>query len=286
MTTNIRFSDYLLDQNYDSDNILTDYHMHSTYSPDASDSLDQMCQHALRIGFKEIAFTEHVEWHPDWKGRLDTKAYLQSVRSVKKKYAQKGLKVFAGVEVGNPHDYPEQAAQVFDNTQFEVIIAALHWLNGDNIHLPECFTGKDPLDVYDEYFREIRRMSECCDFDILAHFDRIFLTGRMLGYLPDLRKLEPVIRTTFRFVAAKGQILELNTKLFSHMPAIWKDIMVTFITWFREEGGSGISIGSDAHNRLQIGRHFDVAEEILKMTQFEVILPGSIPYKRERMISC
>jgi histidinol-phosphatase (PHP family) len=260
--------------------------MHSTFSPDASDSLDRMCQHALHIGFKEIAFTEHVEWHPDWEGTLDTNDYLQAVQTVKNDYAQKGLKVFAGVEVGNPHDYPEQAAQVFNNPQFDVIIAALHWLNGANIHMSDCFVGRDPIDVYVEYFHEIRRMSECCDFDILAHFDRIFLTGRMLGYLPDLGKLESDIRPAFKALANNGQILELNTKLFSQMPPTWKDIMVTFITWYREEGGAGISIGSDAHNYVQIGRYFDVAEEILESTQLEVILPGRILEQRERLINC
>jgi histidinol-phosphatase (PHP family) len=286
LTTNIRFTDLFLDQTNNAKNILTDFHMHSTFSPDASDTLDHMCQHALQIGFKELAFTEHVEWHPEWKGTLDMITYLNAVQEVKKDYAQKGLKVIAGVEVGNPHDYPEHAKQVFNNPQLEVIIAALHWLNGDNIHLPECFSGRDPHDVYKDYFLEIGRMSECCDFDVLAHFDRIFLTGRMLSFEPDLKKLESTIRSTFSIMAQNNQILELNTKLFGKMSQAWKEIMILFITWFREEGGSGISIGSDAHNILQIGRYFDVAEEILQTTQFEIFLPGSVQHKRERLINC
>jgi histidinol phosphatase-like PHP family hydrolase len=43
-------SGVLWDQREKSRSILTDYHMHSTYSPDAGNSLDQMCEHALRIG--------------------------------------------------------------------------------------------------------------------------------------------------------------------------------------------------------------------------------------------
>jgi histidinol-phosphatase (PHP family) len=285
LINNIRFSDLILDQTNTSKNILTDYHMHSTFSPDASDSLDQMCQHALQIGFKEIAFTEHLEWHPDWKDSLDINAYLQAVQKIKTDYAQKGLKVFAGVEIGNPHDYPEHAAKVIDNSQFEVVVAALHWLDSINIHLPECFSGRDPIDVCQEYFLEIGRMAEYCDFDILAHFDRIFLTGRMVGYVPDLKQLEPIVRSTFAIMAQNNQILELNTKLFGHMSQIWKEFMITFINWFREEGGSGISIGSDAHNILQIGRHFNVVEEIFKSTQLEVILPSSTLEKRERLIN-
>ena len=56
-------------------------------------------------------------------------------------------------------------------------------------------------------------MSACCDFDILAHFDRIFLTGWKLGQLPHLEQLEYVIRST-RDLAKNNQNLEINTKLF------------------------------------------------------------------------
>jgi histidinol-phosphatase (PHP family) len=279
-------SDKLWDQQEKSKNILTDYHMHSTFSPDANTSLNQMCLHAIQIGFKEIAFTEHVEWHPDWHGSLDVEAYLSAVRMAKERYARKGLEIYAGVEVGNPHDYPDQASDIFLNPEFDVIIASLHWLRGVNIHLVDCFIGRDPVDVFVEYFLEIRRMSECCDFDILAHFDRIFFAGWKLGLLPDLGQLESVIRSAFAVMAEHGQVLELNTKLYGLMPSVWKDIMVTAITWFKEEGGTRISIGSDAHKLFEIGRHFEIAEEILESTQFEVILPGAFTKSREKSITC
>ena len=273
-------------QSKKSGSILTDYHMHSTFSPDAADSLDQMCQHALQTGFKEIAFTEHLEWHPEWRGTLNLDAYLKAIRFAGKKYSSQGLKVFAGIEVGNPHEYPDQATAFFLNQDFDIILASLHWLRGVNIHLKECFVGRDPTDVYTEYFLEIRRMSECCDFDVLAHFDRIFHTGWLAGMLPNLGQLESVIRSTLATLAGNNQILELNTKLFHLMAPAWKDIMITVITWYKEAGGTGISIGSDAHQLSEIGRHFEIAEEILKSTHFEVILPERFITNRERLITC
>jgi histidinol-phosphatase (PHP family) len=245
-----------------------------------------MCQHAMQIGFKEIAFTEHIEWHPDWQGTLDIEAYLSAIQEAKKSYTPKGLKVYAGIEVGNPHDYPDQATALFLNPNFDLIIASLHWLRGKNIHLPECFAGRNPVDVYAEYFLEIRRMSACCDFDILAHFDRIFLTGWKLGNIPELDQLEFVIRAALSTLADNNQILEINTKLFSLLPPTWKDIMVTFVTWFKEEGGTGISIGSDAHQMSEIGRHFENAVEILEATQFEVIPSEIFTNKSRVMVRC
>ena len=40
---------------------LADYHVHSRVSPDASASMQEMAEAAIRLGFQEICFTDHVE---------------------------------------------------------------------------------------------------------------------------------------------------------------------------------------------------------------------------------
>ena len=39
---------------------LADYHVHSRISPDASASMQEMAEAALRLGFQEICFTAQV----------------------------------------------------------------------------------------------------------------------------------------------------------------------------------------------------------------------------------
>ena len=39
---------------------LADYHVHSRISPDASASMQEMAEAAIRLGFQEICFTDHV----------------------------------------------------------------------------------------------------------------------------------------------------------------------------------------------------------------------------------
>ena len=43
---------------------LADYHVHSRISPDASASMQEMAEAAIRLGFQEICFTDHVEPTP------------------------------------------------------------------------------------------------------------------------------------------------------------------------------------------------------------------------------
>ena len=45
---------------------LADYHVHSRVSPDASASMAEMAEAAIRQGLHELCFTDHVE--PIWFG--------------------------------------------------------------------------------------------------------------------------------------------------------------------------------------------------------------------------
>lgn len=39
-----------------------DYHVHSTISPDAKGTMEEMCNAAMAAGIEEIAFTDHYEF--------------------------------------------------------------------------------------------------------------------------------------------------------------------------------------------------------------------------------
>jgi histidinol-phosphatase (PHP family) len=270
-----------------SGSILADFHVHSSFSPDASDSLDQMCQHALRSGFLEIAFTEHIEWHPDWKGAFDIKSYFKMIQVMKERYAHQGLTVYTGVEIGNPHEHPDETSALLTEYQFDVVIGSLHWLSGTNIHLTECFYQRDATDVYAEYFLEITKMSECCDFDILAHFDRLFWPGWKLNQLPNLVKLEPIIRSMVSSLVEKEQLLELNTKFLTLSPE-WRNKLLTILRWYLEAGGRGIIISSDAHRKSEIGRNFDIAEQMVKKADLVEFYPYPtfLFGNRSRLVTC
>ncbi len=255
-------------------NGLTDYHIHSKFSPDADNTIDQICRHALHIGFQEIAITEHKEWHPDWVGIFRVEGYFEVLERAKKEYQLSGLTLYSGVEVGNPHDFREQYTDFISKYPFDFVLAALHWLNGESIHSKACFRGRDPNEVYDQYFKEIERMSRSCQFDILVHFDRIFWQGMLLGAAPDLTKLELSIRAALSALVEREQALELNTRFLDHEPN-WNTVIQTVFQWFHEEGGRQVVVNSDAHRIDQIGRNFDTAMRILSKTGYEqgIIFP-------------
>ncbi len=250
-------------------NITTDYHMHSTFSPDGDHSPAQLCQRALELGLTEMAITEHAEWQPasSLHDFPQAAAYFAALEQVRAEFGRRGLTVYTGVELGNPHQYAAQAGQLLRSYPFDVVIGSLHWLYGENIHLAACFANREPDQVYADYFTELGRMARDFDFDFVAHFDRIIWRGTLLGATFDPWRLEPVIRPALAAIAWSGKALELNTRFLTHMPN-WNEALVTMFGWFREAGGSRVVVNSDAHRIAELGRNTAIAAGLLTAAGF------------------
>lgn len=248
-----------------STEIKTDYHMHSTFSVDGQDSIEALCWRALALGMSEIAITEHAEWHPRWHGGpLDTDGYFAEITRRKAQFAPLGLTLYSGVELGNPHEFYREASALVAAHPFDVRIASLHWLYGQNIHDASCFAGREPLDVFADYFAALGHMA--ADFsaiDVVAHFDRILWRGSLLGAAFDPRTIEGVVRDALTTIAWRGLALELNTRLLNQVPG-WRPALVTMLNWFREEGGRRVVVNSDAHRVGQMGNNLEAAAIILR----------------------
>ncbi len=250
-------------------NIRTDYHMHTTFSPDAEDPPATMCRHAFALGMTEIALTEHLEWHPHGRWLFPgIDDYFHEIDRCRADVEPQGLMVYTGIELGNPHDYLAEATAVLAAHPFDIVIGSIHWLGEENIHETRCFAGRDVYEVYSEYFVEMARMAESVDIDVVAHFDRIFWPGVEVGGSLDIRRLEAVICDTMDTLVRENVALEVNTHFLTHQPG-WNDAIATVLKWYREAGGKHVLVNSDAHRSREIGRHRAVAEELLLCAGFK-----------------
>lgn len=256
----------------------TDYHMHSTFSLDGHYSPAEMCEAALARGVEEIAITDHVEWEPSGRHtRPDFAHYFASLDDCRSLYGPRGLTIYSGLELGNPHQHRAEVDDLLAAYAFDVVIASLHWLDGQNIHATHCFEDRDPYVVYAAYFADLGRMAsvEC---DLIAHFDRIFWPGTQLYGPPLAPRLENAVRPALAQIASHGRVLELNTRFLTYEPS-WNDVLVTVLTWFRAEGGTHVAVNSDAHRVAEIGRHWELGQSIVQAAGFPGPAPLSIWHK-------
>jgi histidinol-phosphatase (PHP family) len=266
-----------LSQDPSSKNILHDYHVHSHFSCDAEASMDAMCQAAIIAGIRELGFSDHFDLHPSEPHRdyLDPDSWWKSFETCKMKYAG-ALILRAGVEVGEPHRFPQEIQQLLRGYPWDYVLGSLHWV-GEICVFDRAFFQKDETSTYLTYFHELERLVDEGVFDILAHFDVVKRYGYEHYGEFQAEEYEEPIRRILHKLAERDLALEINTSTLRRpiqMPSPDSQIL----QWFLEEGGRFITLGSDAHMPQDVG--FGLAS--LQRTVKSVGYCGLAQYKRRQ----
>lgn len=226
-------------------------HVHTASSPDAELSASALCKIACSVPVGRIGFVAHLDMHPlDFcYGGFDEKRYLKELDNAS---AAGGPEVLRGLEIGEPHVYWDEASKLFHLKEYDFITGALHWLKNDLVLEESCFDNRnDPLELVEEYYREIRKMVSVADVDILAHMG-IFRRGMVRAGLStdfDETALFPeILREIFTAMLDRGIVLEVNTA------GLRRPEKTTYpsppvIALYRSIGGTAVTLGSDSHRK-------------------------------------
>ena len=251
-----------------------DFHVHTEWSWDApAGSMERSCERALQIGLLAIAFTEHADWVTIHEGQhsVDVHGYLEAVEQCRQQF--KGLHILSGVELGEPHWFPEETAAVLAAGQLDRVLGSVHCvrIGGRPVDASQ-FRKLPPAEAVEavrEYFRELRLLVESPQpFEVLAHLDypkRYWPDGigpyREEDFEGEMREI---------LVAAKkrGLVLEVNTTRGDggeqrFCPGL------KVLRWWHEVGGAAVSFGSDAHDPDKIAGAFELATQIVQAAGFK-----------------
>jgi histidinol-phosphatase (PHP family) len=246
-----------------------DYHIHTGFSVDSEAQMEAACEAAIARGIDEIAFTDHLDFGPcDPDDPFPTGSYLTAIGRCRERYRGR-LDVRAGIEVGESHIFAEEAANVIDAGEFDVVLGSVHYAEGMRAAWFEDFFDQPLRDAYASYFRQVVDLAAGGDFDILGHIDLIKRDARKFGRPYDgPGPYADMIRTALSSVVERGKGIELNTSpLRRGQPEPCPSLEV--LRWYRELGGEILTLGSDAHSPAAVGSHLDVAMEMAKAAGFE-----------------
>ena len=231
--------------------------------------MDRSCERALEIGLPALAFTEHADFALVHEGQhsVDIAGYLDAVERCRAKF--KGLRILTGVELGEPHWYPRETAEVLAAAPLDQVHGSIHCirLDGDLLDASQFRTheGIDFPRAVREYFRETLAMVDSGQpFETLAHIDypkRYWLAG-VAPYREEDYKEE--IRAILSAAARTGRVLEVNT---TRGDTLCPDL--TVVRWWRELGGQAVSYGSDAHQPDKVGAGFELATQMVEAAGFK-----------------
>ena len=255
-------------------NIPHDYHMHSTFSEDGASTPEKMCRQAIKLGLPEIGFTEHWDVGPYEKNPrfFQPEPWYAELERVRHLFAGQ-LIIRAGIEIAEPHLYPQPAAEVLARAPFDYVLGSVHFVGPHFMFDEDYFRLHTADEVYRAYFTEVETMLQTADLDILAHLDVPVRTAKpIIGYDP--ARYEDQIRRILRTVIDRGLALDVNAAgLRKPAQNLMPDPLI--LKWYAGMGGERLTLGSDAHQSDQVGLHLDAALEAVRaaglthVTQFE-----------------
>ena len=231
----------------------------------------------IEKGFKTMCFTEHMDYDypdsPDGPGSIfivNTDSYLYDLLRLKDKYADK-IRILFGIELGlqATQEVFRKNAVYARSYEFDFIIGSSHVCNGKDPYYPAFYEGRSEEEAYREYFTSIYdNIKKFDNFDVYGHLDYVVRYGPNRDTNYSYEQYKDILDKILELLIDKGKGIEINTggydkglKDFHPCKAILKR--------YHELGGEIITCGSDSHDAIHVGNHFDMAAEVLKECGFK-----------------
>jgi histidinol-phosphatase (PHP family) len=254
-----------------------DNHVHTEWSWDAAEGdMAATCARAARLRLPSVAFTEHADLTP-WVVRpgdalpdvlnrwlradgkvappaLDVEGYLACVQHCRERFP--GLRVLSGVELSEPHWYPERTAALLAGGRFDRVLGSVHSVGGPATpRLVDHAMGDGAAgDVLRDYLAEARRMvASDAPFEVLAHIDYPVRHWPAGGRPFRPAEFEDEFRDVLTVLAGSGRALEINTRV---------PLAPELVRWWADAGGDAVSFGSDAHRPRDLANRFADAAQV------------------------
>lgn len=233
-----------------------DFHVHDHISFDApAATLDALCRQALQSGMQGFALTNHYEIGAMACGVYpvpDLCAEDAEFAAAQERYGDR-LVLLRGIEIGQPHWDKDVSARLLQKRPYDVVLGSVHLLEGfrDFYDMDfEATTDEQLRADWLAYIEELTTMSRTADYDVQTHI------VYPLRYIPPERRervtglpraareqYEPILRN----LVQRGIALELNTSCVRKAGMAHADPDEDLLRFYRELGGTCISVGSDAH---------------------------------------
>lgn len=269
-------------------NIL-DNHVHTNFSSDGKDTMEDVIKRAINIGVRHITFTDHMEFKGD-KFSIDFEDYISKIQEYKEKY-KKDIELLTGIEVGYQKQAKEEISKILTSYPFDFILCSNHTIDEVSVSDPNFFKGYSKKEAYTKYFQSIiETTNNFKDYDTYGHLDYIIRYGVYNDNSLIYDDFTDVIDELLLNIISSGKGIELNTSGYRYgLDAIHPNINI--VKRYKELGGEIITIGSDSHRSLDVCKDFDKAYNMLSYLGFKYVclykerIPNFIPIEKRRIVS-
>lgn len=257
-----------------------DYHIHSIFSDDSEENLDNIALNAIEHNLDEICITDHVdygvkldkeEWEKSDKTlemNVDYETYFKSMDTLREKYKDQ-LVIKTGLEFGIQTTAIEPFQKIFNKYPLDFVVLSCHQVDNSEFWTGDFQKGRSQDEYQHLYYEEIYKVMQVYkDYSVLGHLDLIQRYSETIE--PPFDKHYDIIEAILRQAISDGKGIEVNTsniryKLDDLTPAY--DILKLY----HELGGEVITVGSDAHVAEYVGDRVDISYDILRDIGFQYV---------------
>ncbi len=255
--------------------ILSDYHLHSSFSGDSKASMESMILKGIELGLENMCFTEHMDMDYTYTKtedigmfELNTRAYISKLLQLKEKYSDE-IHIHLGVELGLQPHISADLEQYVKQYNFDFIIGSSHLCHRKDPYFPYFYENRSEEEAYLEYFTSIlENIKAFHQFDVYGHLDYVVRYGPNQDKEYSYDKYKDIIDQILTLLIKMEKGIEINTGGISYG---LKELnpCTDIIKRYRELGGEIITIGSDAHSPDRLCNGFDRVYDILKACGFK-----------------
>lgn len=269
-----------------------DYHIHSEFSDDSRELMENQIKQGIALGLDEMCFTDHVDYgikrdHDDPRGILwrkgdgissgsdddeplanvDYPKYFDKIHKMRELYGDQ-ITIRAGLEFGiqsiTVEDYEKLYARYQEELDF--VLFSMHQVNNLEFWTQDFQRGKSQQEYNEEYYREIlKTMKMFKHYSILAHLD-LLVRYDQKGVYP-FEKVKDLIAQILMQAIADGKGIEVNTSSY-HYGLSDSQPSRDILKLYKELGGEIITVGSDAHSTKYLADHIQESYALLKELGF------------------
>ena len=251
--------------------MIADYHLHSEYSHDSREKIENICKKAIEQGVEEICFTDHVEFASELEYEWPNfRERYNEIIKCQKKYEEK-LSILNGVEIGQAHVEIQKQKYLLDTFQFDFVISSVHSISEKGLPVEYPFTADNYCGFFYSYFDDLKKTAVETDFDVLGHVTLPFryVPQELLSLFPiSMFKKEYV--DIFKILVDRGKGIEINT---SGLRTCLKETLPNrqVLEWYKGCGGKVITVGSDGHSLKSAFSGIEEGYQLLRNTGFRQI---------------
>ncbi len=251
---------------------LVDYHTHSLCSFDGSEPLVSLARAAQAAGMSQLCLTDHCDLvSPEGKLQLTFQwPAVEEQLALAHSALGSALPIRMGVELGEPWEAPDFAAQVVSHPELDFVLGSVHNLSladgGTDFYYVNFKTEDDCHYVLSRYFNCMETLCAMDHYDVLAHIIYpLRYMNRRDGNHVTLERYLPQLERILRAVISSDRGIELNTCR-GETVEDWRQVLGLY----RDCGGRIVTLGSDAHAAADVGKGIARGAALLKEYGFDL----------------